>query len=213
MPLFFQQNVNNNTRLAIWKITEDESFFLQHVSLQVPIAHPGKRLQHLAGRFLLSVLSPGFPLHQIKISPARKPYLPQDQFKFSISHCSDLAAAIISQSHQVGIDAEIISPVLFKVKNRFLNATEQQFVASIEAQHQLTVLSLLWCAKEAVYKWYGLGAVDFRAMILTDPFIYRSNTDEVQITASFVKNNEITPLTMQGRIFNNTTAVWVTNLI
>jgi hypothetical protein len=47
MPLFFQQQVNAHTGLAIWKIEEDEGFF--DVPLQRTITHPHKRLQHLAG--------------------------------------------------------------------------------------------------------------------------------------------------------------------
>ena len=56
MPIFFQQDIEDNTRLGIWKIEEEEKFFLQSVPLQNEITHPHKRLQHLAGRFLLKQL-------------------------------------------------------------------------------------------------------------------------------------------------------------
>ena len=60
MPVFYQQTINEQTKLAIWKIEEDEAFFLQHVPLQRSITHPHKRLQHLAGRYLLGYLFPRF---------------------------------------------------------------------------------------------------------------------------------------------------------
>ena len=96
MPLFFQQNINASTRLGIWHITEPEEFFLAKVPLQKNITHPHKRLQHLAGRYLLQYLFPDFPYNEILIADTRKPYLPNDQYHFSISLCSNYAAVFIS---------------------------------------------------------------------------------------------------------------------
>jgi hypothetical protein len=56
MPIFFQQQVNENTRLGIWKIEETEEFFKGNVPQHRDVTHPHKRLQHLAGRFLLQFL-------------------------------------------------------------------------------------------------------------------------------------------------------------
>ena len=96
MPLFFQHTINETTKLGIWHIEEEEDFFLAKVPLQKSITHPHKRLQHLAGRYLLQYLFPDFPYTEILIADTRKPYLPNDQYHFSISHCSDYAAVIIS---------------------------------------------------------------------------------------------------------------------
>ncbi|HVZ96535.1 MAG TPA: hypothetical protein VG847_06655, partial [Chitinophagaceae bacterium] len=89
MPLFYQHNINGNTRLAVWHIDEDENFFLGKVHLQKKISHPHKRLQHLAGRYLLQLLDPEFPLHSIAIADSNKPWLADASFHFSISHCGD----------------------------------------------------------------------------------------------------------------------------
>ena len=51
MPLVYQQNINESTRLGLWHIAEKEDFFLNQVPLKKEITHPHKRLQHLAGRF------------------------------------------------------------------------------------------------------------------------------------------------------------------
>jgi hypothetical protein len=61
MPLVYQQNINAVTKMAVWHITETEDFFAT-VPLQKTITHWHKRLQHLAGRFLLKELYPDFPL-------------------------------------------------------------------------------------------------------------------------------------------------------
>ncbi|MBP9606483.1 MAG: 4-phosphopantetheinyl transferase, partial [Ferruginibacter sp.] len=106
MPLVYQQNINDDTKLGLWRIEEPENFFLQFVPLQKKITHPHKRLQHLAGRFLLRKLFPHFPLKLIKIAETRKPFLPGEQYHFSISHCGDYAAVIVSSKYRVGVDVE-----------------------------------------------------------------------------------------------------------
>ena len=76
MPIFFQQPINDTTRLGIWKIEETEEFFKRNVPLHRDVTHPHKRLQHLAGRFLLPYLFPDFPPELIQIADTRKPFLP-----------------------------------------------------------------------------------------------------------------------------------------
>src|SRR5882762_10719941 len=101
MPLFYQHNINENTKLGIWQIKEPEVFFLEKVPLKKDVSHPHKRLQHLAGRYLLPTLFSDFPLEEILIADTRKPFLPNERYHFSISHCGDFAAAIISSRSRV----------------------------------------------------------------------------------------------------------------
>ena len=75
MPIFFQQDIDVSTMLGIWKIEENEDYFLKHVPLQRNITHPHKRLQHLSGRYLLRHLYPDFPLSLIRIADTKKPFL------------------------------------------------------------------------------------------------------------------------------------------
>src|SRR5512138_800633 len=124
MPIFYQQDIDEGTRLAIWKIEEEEDFFLKHVPLQKDITHPHKRLQHLAGRFLLKYLFPAFPVRLIKIADTKKPFLEDEAYHFSISHCDDYAAAIVSKKERVGVDVEIPSFKIDRIKNKFLNEKE-----------------------------------------------------------------------------------------
>jgi 4'-phosphopantetheinyl transferase len=166
VPIFFQHQINESTRLGIWKIEETEEFFLSNVPLRQQVTHPLKRLQHLAGRFLLQFLYPGFPYELIRIADTRKPYLPNDQYQFSISHCGDYAAAIVSSQQRVGVDIEITSEKAEKIKNKFLTPNEQLTFSLMPADVTGSQLStLLWCAKESVYKWFGDGGVDFRKHI------------------------------------------------
>jgi phosphopantetheinyl transferase len=167
MPIFFQQDIDGNTRLGIWKIEEEEKFFLKQVPLQKEITHPHKRLQHLAGRFLLKYLYPDFPLELIRIADTKKPFLEDEAYHFSISHCNDYAAAIVSKTERVGVDVETPSFKLDRIKNKFLN--EEEF-SILNSQFSITQLTLMWCSKEAVYKWWSYGGVDFSEKIRLRPF-------------------------------------------
>jgi phosphopantetheinyl transferase len=161
MPLVYQQNINAHTRLGVWHITEKEDFFLDKVVLQNEITHPHKRLQHLAGRYLLKALFPDFPIELIKVADTRKPFLPGEKYHFSISHCGDYAAVMVSTQNRVGVDIELPQEKIERIKQKYLTSEELQLVTSIPAI-ELDSLTMAWSIKEAMFKWYGNGKVDFR---------------------------------------------------
>jgi phosphopantetheinyl transferase len=169
------------------------------------IRHPHKRLQHLAGRHLLSFLFPDFPRGEIEIGGTNKPFLPSKLYDFSISHCRQFAAAIVSLGERVGVDVELVTPQVEKIKNKFLNADEVRFVDAQVPTIQLTLLTVLWCAKEAMYKWYGLGKVDFREMLRVSPFVL---TIEGDIEATFTKGIYQEKLTLRYIIIEGLCLVW-----
>lgn len=205
MPLFYQQDINQDTRLAVWEICEVESFFLEKVSLKREITHPQKRLQHLAGRYLLGYLFPDFPAELIEIADTRKPFLPDEQYHFSISHCGNFAAAIVSRSERVGIDVELLTPRVEKIKHKFLHPEELQMVdhANID---RIQLLTLLWSAKEAMFKWWGNGDVDFSEVLR----IWQM-PDELQgkIDVSFQKNEIDIALPLDYCLMNELTLCWI----
>src|ERR1043166_3815096 len=149
MPLFFQHVIDDTTKLALWKIEEEEAFFSQHVPLQRNITHPHKRLQHLAGRYLLKYLFPDFPNEEILIADTRKPYLPNEQYHFSISHCSNYAAAVVSTDHRTGIDIEKPVEKIARVMHKFLHENDLMYMsASVLYQRSpLQLLTVIWGAK------------------------------------------------------------------
>jgi len=44
---------------------------------------------------------------------------------------------------------------------KFLNADELQAIEAFSVIEKISMLTLYWSIKETVYKWWGLGAVDF----------------------------------------------------
>jgi phosphopantetheinyl transferase len=163
MPVFYQQTIDRHTKLGIWKIEETEQFFLDTVPLQNSITHPHKRLQHLAGRYLLRYLFPDFPYELIRIADTRKPFLENEAYHFSISHCGDFAAAIVSSDKRVGMDVEIFSDKIWRVKDKFINKIEEGTISRFAPDNHLgKYATLMWSCKESIFKWYGSGQLDFR---------------------------------------------------
>jgi phosphopantetheinyl transferase len=170
------------------------------------ITHPQKKLQHLAGRYLLPYLFPGFPNSEIEVADTRKPFLPGEQYHFSISHCSKYAAAIVSSSKRVGIDVELVTPRLHNIKKKFLHHTELGFVQSLPEACQLDMLSILWSVKEAMFKWYGEGEVDFSEMLRTRSFELQ---EEGQVYATFIKKPLEHELVLHYKLMEGLTLVWL----
>lgn len=172
MPLFFQHHIDEDTKLAVWKINEEKAFFLAKVPLHREITHPHKQLQHLAGRYLLQHLFPHFPLTLILIADTRKPYLATEAYHFSISHCSTYAAAIVSKQRRVGVDVEVVGDKILQIQHKFISAEEMEKVNSEWSmmselwKGDTEKLTLIWSCKEAVFKWFGSGDVDFKKHIV-----------------------------------------------
>jgi phosphopantetheinyl transferase len=170
-------------------------------------------LQHLAGRFLLQFLFPDFPYELIKIADTRKPFLPDEQYHFSISHCGDYAAAIVSKDKRVGIDIELNTEKIEKLKHKFLSEKEQTLIAgSSLAIHDLPagrqgsrLPTLFWSAKEAVFKWYGDGGVDFRKDIRLLAFDENKKT----IAVIFAKTNQ--QFMIHYSQFGQLSLAWIVN--
>jgi phosphopantetheinyl transferase len=210
MGLFYQHNINATTRLGIWQIEEEELFFASQVPVKRDVSHPAKRMQHLAGRFLLPYLFPDFPLAAIVIADTRKPYLEDDKYHFSISHCGNYAAVIASTTNRVGIDIEMVTPRLYNIDHKFLNDHEKVFMREWEGltQLHLQLTTILWSAKEALYKWYGLGQVDFRDhMQLNGPIVFGVN-EWIELPFVFLKEEPV-KLTVTAKIFGDVVLAWV----
>lgn len=201
MPLVYQQNINAVTKMGVWHITEAEDFFLQQVPLQKEITHWHKRLQHLAGRYLLKEMYPDFPLELIQIADTRKPFLQDEMYHFSISHCGDYAAVVVSREYRVGVDIEMITPKVEKIIHKFLSQQEQLLLPTEEKFKMATVF---WSVKESVYKWKGLGSVDFIRHIN----IKSVEDREGEGVVNCIFDSKV-PLQLHYLLFNNNCLTWL----
>lgn len=187
MPLFYKNIIDNGFIVAIWKIDEDESFFLNKVEPIKEIANSKKRLQHLAARFLLYSIAPQFDLLNIKVLQSGKPVDVKNECFFSLSHCGSYASVVFSSLKNVAIDIETLTAKAEKIKHKFLNEQEQLIIkeSNLLSFHQ-NIYTLLWSAKETMFKWYGKGNVDFKKMLKINDIDLNNNT----INASIISNSK-----------------------
>jgi phosphopantetheinyl transferase len=171
------------------------------------ITHPHKRLQHLAGRFLLQFLFPDFPLPLIQIANTSKPYLPEESHHFSISHCGHYAAAIVSTTERVGIDIEEPTERILKVMPKFLTAAERQLIVPHDTRQLVEAGTVMWSAKEAMYKWYSLGDIDFQKHLVIEEIDFSAN-DGGTVTGVFSRFQPI-PLKLPFRMWEKLVLSWV----
>jgi phosphopantetheinyl transferase len=211
VAIFFQHSINDATKLGIWKIEEPESFFLRKVPLKQQVTHPYKRLQHLAGRMLLPELFEDFPLQEIIIADTRKPFLEDEEYHFSISHCGNFAGAIASRENRVGVDIELISPRLKGISSKFLTEDERKYLEKWQylSTLHLQMITIIWSAKEAIFKWYGAGNVDFRKHMVMDGVIVTGSDEWITIPFLFKKHENVS-LKVMARTFDRLVLAYVT---
>jgi 4'-phosphopantetheinyl transferase EntD len=210
MALFYQHTINGGTKLGIWRIEEPEDFFLAKVPLKRDVSHPYKRLQHLAGRYLLPSLFHDFPLKEILIADTNKPFLEDEQYHFSISHSGNFAAAIVSSHQRVGVDIELVTPRIKTIGHKFLNDEEKLFLINYEHLPglHLELTTILWSVKESLFKWYGAGQVDFKHHIkLFGPVSFRAD-EWIELPFIF-KKESIIHLMVYAKIFDGLVLAYV----
>jgi 4'-phosphopantetheinyl transferase EntD len=94
-----------------------------------------------------------------------KPNLAISGHKISISHSKGLLGILIHPVVEVGIDLQHETPKIIKIKNRFMSPEE--LISSKGDEWQLLTY---WCAKEALYKYYSKGNVEFNKNLFVEPF-------------------------------------------
>jgi len=179
MPLFYQQNINATTKMAIWAIEEPLAFFesklLGRVEASKAIMHPVNRTQHLAARLLLQELLPEADLNNIQYAANGKPFFVNAKNHFSISHCNGYAACVISEEGPVGIDIELIHERIKKVAPKFLHIAELENINTLEQEAQIKEMSFIWTAKEAMYKMNEKLGIDFSADLRVEGLTNNTN--------------------------------------
>jgi 4'-phosphopantetheinyl transferase len=196
MPIVHQQQPNQGSTLAIWKITETESWFLEKLDLsptewtELEQIKGERRREWLAARQLVWELSGHHARPALFKDQYGKPHLQGLPLHFSLSHSHQLAAAIISDQI-TGIDIQVLVAKIERIVPKFLSAAEQGFISEAD---RLPHLHVCWGAKEAMYKAYGQRELDLIRHIQIQPFEYREQGGVFQaciVKDHFERNFEV----------------------
>jgi 4'-phosphopantetheinyl transferase EntD len=174
MPLVYQQNINEHTKIGVWHIQETESFFLKKASPHYEINHAKKRVQHLAGRYLLLEMAKDISLKNILLTATGKPFLLDESYFFSISHSTDFVAVIISTKSNVGIDIQHVVPKIEHIKQKFLTEVEMELLSNLSISHK-EQFTFAWTIKEAMFKYFDDSGVDFKQHLNISSAIFEND--------------------------------------
>lgn len=171
MPLQRIINTPKDGQVAIWHLTEslDELLNLIELSNQdkqtIDQFKLDKRKQEwICSRVMLQHLLNHYP--QIKYTSNGKPFLTQQNKHISISHTKNFVAVSLSDS-PTALDIEICSPRVEKAASRFVHDEEWKFIKEAD---KIIFLTLIWSAKESLYKYFDEWGVVFKEHFRIKPF-------------------------------------------
>ncbi len=173
MPLYKTIRPNDLSVIHVWKIEEE----LEDLRAEVELKPDSReRLEGMKSTLhqkgFLSVRrllqQEGYSDQNLSYNGYGKPLL-DDGKHISITHSFEFAALIIS-ADEVGIDVEKNRDKILKIQHRFVN-TDYDSLSDEDMVKQLTVI---WGAKEAMYKTYPYGGLSFHDHIAIDPFLFRN---------------------------------------
>jgi len=202
MPIYCKIERKDGQRTAVWEILEDENTLLRIVTLNTSdkntfsqITNPGRRLEWLAIRALLKEFYPSLP--SIDYHENGRPLLVNHRDKISISHSGKLVAIALHPVKNPGIDIEITHPRILKISTRFLNEHEKKYLGDQPTIEQLTII---WGAKEVMFKVYEHGDISFKNDFTVKSFTPSSNGN---IEGIIYKNTQTIHIPMEYRKIGN----------
>ncbi|MEN7546595.1 4'-phosphopantetheinyl transferase superfamily protein [Rapidithrix thailandica] len=172
MPLINIRQIHKHLHWGIWEITEEEHVLSEWLDNTCDLTEVGqirnvlKRKQSLAGKAVVKALMEykQLPFAGMDKDACGKPFLKNSNFHISVSHSDTYALGILHEQKPVGIDIEKVTPRIFRVVDKFLSS-EEKAQLSMEDAHELT---RCWCAKEALYKFFGKKQLSLKEDIFLD---------------------------------------------
>ena len=167
---------NEKFQIGIWEITEtvDELEKLANNLFTRKYKSSKRTKETLINNILVNTL---LPESKINYNVYRAPIL-ENNF-ISISHTKKLACVLISDIN-VGVDIEEISSKPLQLANKFINDENQVLLTKKKAL-------IIWCFKEAIFKWYEKGKISFKKDII----VYNFKENKKRIVKAQFKNQEI----------------------
>ena len=117
------------------------------------------KLQWAASRACLSQLlsNNNISYNGIQKDEYGKPHLINSECNISVSHTDGYVAAIASKNNFVGVDIETKFNQAYKLRSKFMNQKELDYAGDDKLKS-----TLIWSAKESIYKGYGRKRLIFK---------------------------------------------------
>ena len=171
MPTVFYINKETENIVSVWKITENEDKLIKMLPYSDKIIsevkkyrNHSKKLEWLASRVLLYKYTGIIP--DVKYTETGQPYIQGFNNNISITHTAGYAAVTISES-KAGIDIECPHERIKKIAERFIHPEEFCFIPHDE---EVNYFTLIWCAKETLFKMINKTGIIFNKELIIMPF-------------------------------------------
>ncbi|WP_222981999.1 4'-phosphopantetheinyl transferase family protein [Flagellimonas meishanensis] len=163
MPIYKTITVSPTTSVYIWKVTEDEDILSKGVELTLHCQNrmdgmksEAHRRAFLSIRHLMALA--GYVDSDLYYDDFGKPHL-RDGSHISITHSHNFTGIIVSSSDEVGIDIEMQREKILRIAHKFTPIEEYRTLANTEAI--IRKLTIVWGAKESLYKIYAQQGLSF----------------------------------------------------
>ncbi|REH00135.1 4'-phosphopantetheinyl transferase family protein [Flavobacterium aquicola] len=172
MPLFKTINVNPTTQILIWKVTESFDELVDKVVLKekTQLRLNGMKSEMHQRAFLsvrMLIQEIGISDYDLHYDEFGKPYLDDHRY-ISITHSHNFASIIISEE-TVGIDMELQREKIIRIADKFIDY-EFDYLKGEPLEQYIKKLTVIWGAKEAIFKIRNEKGISFKDHIRVKPF-------------------------------------------
>ncbi|PQB05795.1 4'-phosphopantetheinyl transferase family protein [Aureitalea marina] len=183
MPLYKTITAPGNAKVLIWKIEESFNELSKGVVLTQNCRQRVEGMKseiHRRGfmsvRQLLAI--EGYEDKDLYYDDNGKPHL-NDGRQISITHSFTFSAIVISD-FSVGIDIEMQRHKILRIARKFTPVREYRTLANEDAL--MRKLTMVWCAKESLYKSFAEKGVSFLEHIYVEDFNLGEERTEASIS-------------------------------
>ena len=167
MPLYKTININDTTRLLVWKVTETAEELTSQVQLKdICTLRIDKMKSEQHRRAFLSVRKlmqeTGYTDFDMYYDADGKPHL-KDGRNISITHSYNFAAIIVSDL-PIGIDMEIRREKVVRIADKYIDR-EFEYLDPSDLTRHVRMLIIIWGVKEALYKMFSRTGLSFKQHI------------------------------------------------
>jgi 4'-phosphopantetheinyl transferase len=206
MALYKTLTVSTSTKVLIWKIEESIDELKNGISLtEKSTMRLGSMKSELHQKGFLSIRhllkEVGLTDADLHYDEFGKPHLDAGRY-ISISHSFSFTAIIFSYENSVGIDIEKQREKILKIAHKFTPIEEYKTIANVDAL--ISKLTIVWGAKESLYKIYGKKKLLFLHHIYVDDF----NFDNHKTTGEIRFNGKVSSYNIEFLEFEGFTCVF-----
>lgn len=176
MSIAYIKETSTDAMLGLWHITESVEELLKPLHLSAndyTIYHNKKtdsrKREWLACKNLVKEMLAKEV--EIEYDQYGKPFLIKNELQISISHSGKYACVYLHKFLPIGVDIQKLKTSIATGRSYFLSDKEMEWVNADNND----MLYIIWSAKESVFKYFGVNALNAKKDVIISPFTSNQN--------------------------------------